>query len=71
MSIYIIYSLQNDFLLDKLGDWDMVISKSYNFRVSLTHYYQTMYDEVVESYIDNNFDEFEEKINDLIGMDFS
>lgn len=48
----------NDFLLEHEGEWDDVISKSYNFRVSLTHYYQTMYNEVVQDYIDNNLTEF-------------
>lgn len=55
----------NDFLLKEDGSWDDIISKQYNFRISLTHYYVEINDELMDKFLAKDFEKFVLKINEL------
>ena len=55
----------NDYLKYKKKSWDEIISKSYNFRISLTHYYKEFDDKNTIKYYKKNFPDFCKKIKQL------
>jgi uncharacterized protein YutE (UPF0331/DUF86 family) len=55
----------NDILLEKEGSWDDILSRSYNLRVSLTHYYKEINKDIIMNYIEKRFDIFCQKIQDI------
>lgn len=55
----------NDFLLETEGNWDEIISKAYNLRVSLTHYYKKINKELILNHIESDFIVFINKILEL------
>lgn len=57
--------LLNDYLKNKKGKWDDIISKEYNFRISLTHFYKNMSNFKIDKHIENDFPTFVKKIEEL------
>ncbi len=57
--------LINDILLEKEGSWDEILSKAYNLRISLTHYYKEISKEIIFQYLETRFKEFSLKIKEL------
>lgn len=59
------YKNINDFLAEVEGKWNDIISRQYNIRISLTHYYTNITNEIIEKHIKNKFDLFVDEINNL------
>lgn len=57
--------LVNDFLKLREGSWDDIISKSYNLRISLTHYYKSILNKKISKYLKSDFELFIKKIESL------
>lgn len=55
----------NDFLKHKFGKWDKIISKEYNFRISLTHYYSGINNSLIDEHLESDFRKFIEKIKEI------
>jgi uncharacterized protein with HEPN domain len=55
----------NDYIKKNSGSWNDIISKEYNFRISLTHYYAGIDNNLVDKHIQNDFPKFVDKINEL------
>lgn len=55
----------NDILLEVEKSWDDIISREYNFRISLTHYYKNMNKRKIDMHLERDFEKFVEKIDKL------
>jgi uncharacterized protein with HEPN domain len=55
----------NDYLKKNFGKWNDIISKEYNFRISLTHYYAGIDNSIIDKHLENDFPNFVNKINEL------
>lgn len=55
----------NDFLKENEGNWNDIISKQYNLRISLTHFYKNMADKKIDNYINNQLNIFIKEINSI------
>jgi len=62
--------LINDILLEKKGSWDDTLSKAYNLRISLTHYYKEINKEIIFKYLDTRFKDFIQKIEELTKVNY-
>lgn len=53
----------NDILFKIEGKWNDIISREYNLRISLTHYYSNVTNEIIEKHLNSRFDNFIMEIN--------
>ena len=55
----------NEYLKVIKGSWDEIISRSYNFRISLTHYYNDIDYEKTLKYYKHRYNLFVKRIKEL------
>ena len=55
----------NDIIKQERGKWEDIISKEYNFRISLTHHYKNMFESKIDKHIKNDFPKFIKKIEEI------